>query len=65
VFLDPYRLEMIDDREDYGEIRSKTIGMVEENVLVVIYTIRHDRIRLISARRAERYERRQYHEIST
>jgi uncharacterized protein len=63
VFLDPYRLEMIDNREDYGEIRYKAIGMVDERLLVVIYTIRNPQIRLISARRAERYERRQYHEI--
>jgi uncharacterized DUF497 family protein len=63
VFLDPYRVEMLDDREEYGEVRYKTIGMVESRVLVVIYTIRHGNIRLISARRAERYEQRRYHEI--
>ena len=63
VFLDPYRLEMPDEREDYQEVRFKTIGMVENRALVVIYTMRHGNIRLISARRAERYEQRQYHEI--
>ena len=36
VFLDPYRVEMLDDREEYGEVRYKTIGMVESRVLVVI-----------------------------
>ena len=63
VFLDAYRLEMLDDREEYGEVRYKTIGMVESRILVVIYTIRNGNIRLISARRAERYEQRHYHEI--
>ena len=63
VFLDPYRIEMPDDREEYGEVRYTTIGMVDNRVLVVVYTIRNGHIRLISARRAERYEQRQYHEI--
>ena len=63
VFLDPYRIEMPDDREEYGEVRYKTIGMVDNRVLVVVYTIRNGHIRLISARRAERYEQRQYHEV--
>ena len=56
-------MEMPDDREEYGEVRYKTVGMVESRVLVVIYTIRNGNIRLISARRAERYEQRQYHEV--
>ena len=63
VFLDPYRIEMPDDREEYGEVRYKTIGMVDNRVLVVVYTIRNGHIRLISARRAEQYEQRQYHEV--
>jgi uncharacterized protein len=63
VFLDPYRIEMPDDREEYGEVRYKTIGMVDNRLLVVVYTIRNGNIRLISARRAERYEQRQYHEV--
>jgi uncharacterized DUF497 family protein len=63
VFLDPYRLEMPDEREEYEEVRFKTIGMVDNRALVVIYTVRNGNIRLISARRAERYEQRQYHEI--
>ena len=62
VFLDPYRLEMPDEREEYEEVRFKTIGMVDNRALV-IYTVRNGNIRLISARRAERYEQRQYHEI--
>ena len=37
--------------------------MVDNRMLVVVYTMRHDNIRLISARQAERYERRHYHEI--
>jgi len=63
VFLDPYRIEMLDDRKEYGEVRYKTIGIVKNRALIVIYTLLNGNIRLISARRAERYEQRLYHEI--
>ena len=62
IFLDPYRLEGEDERKEYGELRLKTIGMVAGRLLVVVYTLRQERIRMISARKAERYERRKYHE---
>jgi len=38
------------------------IGMVESRLLSVAYTIRGQRIRIISARKAEPYERRKYHD---
>ena len=63
VFLDPRRIEMYDDREDYGEDRWITIGAVEAAVLVVVYTVRDEGgevIRLISARRANAQEKRAY-----
>jgi hypothetical protein len=60
VFLDPYRLEQEDLRFPYGETRFVVIGMVGVQVLVVIYTPRGERIRLISARKANRRERRAY-----
>ncbi|TSA12263.1 MAG: hypothetical protein D4R79_08015 [Comamonadaceae bacterium] len=46
--------------------RWKTIGLVEPAVLAVVYTIRGDEgdtIRLISARKADANERKQYREI--
>lgn len=47
--------------DDEGEERYVTIGMdALGNVLVVIYTWRKDRPRLISARKAEPTEREQY-----
>ncbi len=63
VFLDQYHIEEEDIREDYDETRVQTIGMVENHVLVVVYTDRDEATRIISARRAERHERRRYHEI--
>ena len=65
VFLDPHRLEVEDDREEYGELRFKTIGLAQGRLLVVVYTYRQQHIRIISARKAERYERRKYHEGET
>ena len=62
VFGDPFAIEFLDDREDYGEDRFVIIGMTEGRLLTVVYTLRADRTRLISARRAEPRERRRYHD---
>jgi uncharacterized DUF497 family protein len=61
VFKDPFAVERLDDREDYGEERFIIIGMAEgQIVLFVAYTERDDRIRIISARRATQYEKDDY-----
>lgn len=62
VFKDPFALDWLDERENYGEDRYAIIGMSEKQLLYVAYTMRGDSIRIISARGAEPYERRQYHE---
>ena len=62
VFKDLFALEWFDDRENYGEYRYVIIGMTEGRLLHVAYTMNGDVIRLISARGAEPYERRRYHE---
>jgi uncharacterized DUF497 family protein len=36
VFEDPFHIDDIDDREDYGEERSNIIGMVDNRLLVVM-----------------------------
>jgi hypothetical protein len=46
----------------YGEDRYAIIGMVENRLLYVAYTMRGDTNRIISARGAEPYEKRRYHE---
>ena len=63
VFLDPYRLEEEELIEYEEEVRRRVIGMVDDHVLLVVYTERFPRTRIISARRATRHERRKYHEI--
>jgi len=54
-------LEEPDDRVDYGEERYKATGMLFDLVVVVIYTQTDvDTTRIISLRKATRYERIQY-----
>lgn len=59
--FDGVMLVQRDEREDYGEGRWIGIGSVQSSLLVVIYTERHgDTLRLISARKATKYEVRRY-----
>jgi len=63
VFKDPFAIERLDDREDYGEERFVIIGRAEGNVLLfVAFTEREERIRVISARRTTQYEQDNYFE---
>jgi uncharacterized DUF497 family protein len=62
IFEDTFRLEWEDVREEYGEERYVTIGMVNAEVLAVAHPVRGDVIRMISARRATNPEKAQYHE---
>jgi uncharacterized DUF497 family protein len=62
VFKDAFALDWPDGRENYGEERYCTIGMADDRLLFVAYTMRDDSIRIISARGAEPHERRRYHE---
>ncbi|GAB1392033.1 BrnT family toxin [Rhodocyclaceae bacterium] len=65
VFFDTGRIETHAGREDYGEDRWATIGLAYSAVLYVVYTVRHEEtIRLISARKANANERKQYHEAN-
>jgi uncharacterized protein len=61
VFKDPFAIERLDDRQDYGEQRFVMIGMAEGNFLLfVAYTERAERVRIISARRATQDEQDDY-----
>jgi len=59
VFFDPNRIENDDDFVD--EERYRVIGKANNYILLVVYTWREDRIRIISARKATKYERQQYY----
>jgi hypothetical protein len=59
VFEDDFALTALDDASD--EDRFVTLGMdAVGRLLVVVYTWRGDRIRIISARKATKPERRHY-----
>jgi len=56
------RLERIDDREDYGELRWVALGRVDGDVYHVVFARRgENRIRLISAQKASKDEREIYY----
>ncbi|KAB2853802.1 MAG: BrnT family toxin [Sphingopyxis terrae] len=54
--------ELADDRDDYGEERWVAIGHVDGTVYRVVYTMRFDVIRIISAQRANRRDRERYYQ---
>jgi uncharacterized DUF497 family protein len=58
---DPFAVEWIDEREDYGEERCGLLGLYGREVLYVAYTERGDNLRIIMARRADRDEQDRYY----
>lgn len=61
VFADENRIEIHDDTHSQDEDRWQVIGKVED-ILFVVYTERGDITRLISARKANYYERCEYYD---
>ena len=55
-------IEVVDARRDYGEVRVQAIGEVDGLVLFVVYTDRGDTRWIISARKADRKERKRWRE---
>lgn len=64
AFDDPYALIMDDERHSSNEHRQWLIGDSGEKILVIVFTIRLSRgnVRIVSARRSNRRERRMYEE---
>lgn len=61
IFENP-TIEVSDDRADYEELRFIALGLSGETVLLVVYTWRSEsRIRIISARRANRHDAEKYY----
>jgi len=64
VFGDPMAYTFADPDHSVGEKRWLTFGVSAlDRVLAVIYTERRGKVRLISARRATKYERSIYEEF--
>jgi uncharacterized protein len=49
-----------DDREDYGEERFLTYGLMDAIIVACVWTVRGERRRIISLRKAEKDEREIY-----
>jgi len=65
VFDDPLSITIPDPDHVIDEERLVIIGMSStRSLLIVVHTIRGERIRLISARSATNHERRNYEETS-
>ena len=56
VFADPTLAVAVDDRRDYGEPRLVAIGAIAGRHYTVVFTPRAAKVRIISARRANRRE---------
>jgi len=61
AFLDIFSYDDFDEIHSNSEDRIKLVGKVGE-IIAVIYTERGERNRIISARHADKDERRQYYE---
>ena len=62
VFEDANRINYADDRKNYGETRIRTVGKIKNELIVsVINTDRNNKVRIISARRANQKEREDYY----
>ena len=60
VFADPNMLEFDATRPQDGEVRSKAIGLIGLRLHTVVFTMRGDATRIISARRANGMEERRH-----
>lgn len=58
VFDEPF---IIGRSDRHGEIRYQVFGLVDGREVAVVCTLRGDRCRIISARRARKDEREEYH----
>lgn len=50
----------IDDSKDYGEERTVCFGLLRERLIATVYTDRGDRRRIISMRKANKREQREF-----
>ncbi|MBV6397208.1 MAG: hypothetical protein HFACDABA_02816 [Anaerolineales bacterium] len=56
---------VIDERFEYGETRYQTLGLLKTRIIMVVHTESETVIRIISARKANKYEEETYfNEIS-
>lgn len=59
IFAGPV-VDLQDDREDYGETRWLTFGLLSERMVVLVWTQRGEVRHIISMRKANERERKRY-----
>ena len=63
IFDDPLQISMNDPDHSFDERRYITIGVSEQNrLLIIVHTFDNDKIRIITARKPTRRERNNYEE---
>jgi uncharacterized protein len=50
----------VDSRKDYGEVRYRAVGALNDEIVTVVFTMREKVVRVISLRFANRKERKHY-----
>ena len=60
AFADPDRWITLDTRRSYGEERYQLTGRIAGRLFVLVYTQRHQALRIISARKANQREIKHY-----
>jgi uncharacterized protein len=60
VFCDPDVVLVATIRQEDGEARYKAVGRINERIFTVVFVMRGETCRVISARRANRKEERSY-----
>lgn len=58
--FDGHLIENVDERRNYRETRIRGLGEIDGRVYVVVYTLRGNNRRIISARKANGRETRTY-----
>jgi uncharacterized protein len=61
---DNFTVSREDIREDYGEKRLATFGILNGDVVVLVHADRENNMHVISLRKAEKYEARYYFEVA-
>jgi uncharacterized DUF497 family protein len=53
---------VIDDREDYGEVRFRAVGFLDARLYSLVFMLDGENVRAISLRKATRHEAKEYKE---
>jgi uncharacterized DUF497 family protein len=65
IFADPYHALLPSFRAEDGEDRYKAIGLIDGKLHTAIFVWREARVRMISVRRSNRGEQREYDSYSS